>query len=203
MSALAALLLLVAYNMSELKHFFHIIRVAPVNDVAILLVCYGLTVGIDMVYGVYYGVLLAALLFMRRMIRLTRTRLLSASSPALPRPAPEGVLVYSIAGPLFFGAAQKAMSALRTVSDTARVVILRMEQVPDMDATGLVALESTLKHLEKQKVLTVLSGVQRQPRRLLRTAKIREQFKGLRIRSEITDALDIAAEHVNGTARPT
>jgi hypothetical protein len=66
----------------------------------------------------------------------------------------------------------------------------------------LVALESALQHLERQKVLTILSGVQWQPRRLLTPAKIREQFKALRIRSEINDALDLAGEHVNGSARP-
>lgn len=65
-----------------------------------------------------------------------------------------------------------------------------------------MALESTLKHLKRQKVLTVRSQVQPQPRRLLRTDKIREQFKGLPIRSEIIDALDVAQEHVNGAARP-
>jgi hypothetical protein len=71
-----------------------------------------------------------------------------------------------------------------------------MDQVPDMDATGLVALESALKHLEKQKILTILSGVQRQPRLLLRKAKIREHFSGLRIRSDIHDALALATERV-------
>lgn len=201
MASLAALLMLVAYNMSEIKHFVHILRVAPRNDVAVLLVCYGLTVGIDMVYGVYYGVLLAALLFMRRMIRLTKTRLQAGSSPVLPRSLPDGVLVYHIAGPLFFGAAQRAMDTLRVVSDQTRAVVLRMEQVPDMDATGLVALESALERLERQKIFTILSGVQPQPRRLLRTAHVKERFGGLCIRPEVGAAIELAEAHIARTAK--
>jgi SulP family sulfate permease len=196
MSALAALLMLVAYNMSEVKHFIHILKVAPRSDVAVLLVCYGLTVGIDMVYGVYYGVLLAAVLFMRRMIRLTKTRVLSGAHPTLPRPLPDGVFVYHIGGPLFFGAAQKAMATLRVIADKARVVLLTMDQVPDMDATGLVALESALERLERQKIFVVLTGVQRQPRRLLRTGHVKERFKYLRIRPDLTAAISLAEEHL-------
>ena len=194
MSALAALLLLVAWNMSEAKHFVHIVKVAPKNDVAVLLVCFGLTVVVDMVYGVYYGVLLAALLFMRRMIKLTRMRLFSGAHPGLPQALPEGVFVYHIDGPLFFGAAQKAMETLRVIADKARVVILRMEDVPDMDATGLVALESALDRLERQKISIILSGVQRQPRRLLRDGHVKARFKSLRIRPGIDTAVQLAEE---------
>jgi len=194
MSALAALLLLVAWNMSEAKHFVHIVKVAPRSDVAVLLVCFGLTVVVDMVYGVYYGILVATLLFMRRMIRLTRTRLFSGSHPGRPQAMPDGVFVYHIDGPLFFGAAQKAMETLRVIADKARIVILRMEDVPDMDATGLVALESALDRLERQKISIILSGVQRQPRRLLRDGRVKERFKSLRIRPDLDEALRLAEE---------
>jgi len=196
MAALAGLLMLVAYNMSELKHFRHILKVAPKNDVAVLLVCYGLTVVIDMVYGVYYGVLLAALLFMRRMIRLSKTRILSGSHPELPRTIPDGIFVYTIGGPLFFGAAQKAMETLRVIADKARVVIFRMEAVPDMDATGLVALESALERLERQKIFIILCEVQSQPRKLMRDGHLKERFKTLRIRPDVPAALQLAEEHL-------
>jgi SulP family sulfate permease len=196
MASLAALLLLVAYNMSEIKHFVHILRVAPRNDVAVLLVCYGLTVVVDMVYGVFIGVLLAAMLFMRRMIKLTRTRLLSGAHPDLPRTLPDGIFVYSIAGPLFFGAAQKAMATLRVIADQARVVILRMEAIPDMDATGLVALESALERLERQKIGIILCGVQSQPRRLMRDGHLKERFKTLRIRPDIDAAVKLAEDQL-------
>jgi SulP family sulfate permease len=197
-SALAGLLMLVAYNMSELKHFRHILKVAPRSDVAVLLVCYGMTVVVDMVYGVYYGVLLAALLFMRRMIRLTRTRMVSGSHPELPRAVPDSIFVYNIDGPLFFGAAQKAMATLRVIADQARVVILRLEDVPDMDATGLVALESALERLERQKVAVILCGVQRQPRKLMRDGRLKDRFRSLRIRPDIESALRLAEALVGG-----
>jgi sulfate permease, SulP family len=196
MAALGALLLLVAWNMAELKPFIHILKVAPRNDVAVLLVCFGLTVVVDMVYGVFIGILLAALLFMRRMIRLTKTRILSGSHPELPRAVPEGVFVYHIDGPLFFGAAQKAMGTMNVIADKARVVVLRMEDIPDIDATGLVALESALGQLEKQKVLTILSGVEPQPRKLMRDARIKERFTALRIRPDLMSALESAEKHL-------
>jgi sulfate permease, SulP family len=202
MASLAALLMLVAWNMSELKHFIHIVKVAPRSDVAVLLVCYGLTVIVDMVYGVYYGVLLAALLFMRRMIRLTRTRLFSGSHPELPRAVPDSIFVYHIDGPVFFGAAQKAMGTLSVIADKAKVVILRMEDVPDMDATGLVAFESAVGRLEKEKVLIILTGINAQPRKLLRSASIKEKFKSLRIRPDLESALVLAEKHLAQLAGP-
>lgn len=196
MASLAALLLLVAWNMSEAKHFIHILRVAPRNDVAILLVCYGLTVATDMVISVTTGIVLAALLFMRRMALLTKTRIHEGHHPAVPRGMSEGIFVYDIAGPLFFGAAQKAMATLGVIADKARVVILRMDQVPDMDATGLVALESALERLEHHKCMTIIVGLQRQPRRLLRSGNVKARFTHLRIRPDIHTALSTAEEHL-------
>ncbi|HET9596433.1 MAG TPA: C4-dicarboxylic acid transporter DauA [Anaeromyxobacteraceae bacterium] len=167
MSALAALLLLVAWNMSEAKHFAHTLRVAPRSDVAVLLTCFGLTVGFDMVIGVSVGMVLAAMLFMRRMAAVTQARVLEgAGHPSLP-PIPPGVIVYDISGPLFFGAAQRAMAALGHIADRARAVVLRMDDVQAMDATGLVALESALDRLKVHRVTAVLCGVQAQPRTVL------------------------------------
>src|SRR5262249_49034962 len=132
MASLAALLLLVAWNMSEARFFVHTVRVAPKSDVAVLLTCYVLTVAVDMVVAVSVGVVLAALLFMRRMASVTEARLVETGSHASTGPLPPGVVVYDIDGPLFFGAAQKAMAALRVVDRKARAVILRMEDVPAM-----------------------------------------------------------------------
>ena len=170
---------------------------------AILLVCFGLTVATDMVISVTTGIVLAALLFMRRMALLTKARLHQGSHPAIPRSMPEGVFVYDIAGPLFFGAAQKAMATLGVIADKAKVVILRMEQVPDMDATGLVALESALERLEHHKCLTVIVGLQRQPRRLLRSGQVKARFSRLRIRPDIHTALSTAEEFLQSKAAGT
>ncbi len=198
MASLAALLMLVAWNMSEAKHFTHIVKVAPRNDVAVLLVCFGLTVVTDMVISVTVGFMLAALLFMRRMAQLTRSKVHEGTHPVLPRGMPDGVFVYDIAGPLFFGAAQRAMATLGVIADKARVVILRMDQVPDMDATGLVALESALERLEHYKCMTIIVGVQRQPRRLLRSGQVKTRFLHLRIRPDMATAITTAEEHLAG-----
>ena len=159
MSSLAALLLLVAWNMSEAKHFVHTIRVAPRSDVAVLLTCYGLTVSFDMVVGVSAGVVLAALMFMRRMAEVTEVRVAAGESHAALGPLPPGVAVYDINGPLFFGAAERAMSTLELVAAKTRVVILRMANVSTIDATGLVALESALAELRRHGCMAILSGV--------------------------------------------
>jgi len=195
MTSLAALLLLVAWNMSEAKHFVHTLRVAPKSDVAVLLTCFTLTVGMDMVIGVAVGIALAALLFMRRMAEVTQARWVDGDHPDVPATIPAGVAVYEISGPLFFGAAQKAMSALESTAGHTRVVILLMSGVQALDATGLVALESALAALRGQKRLTILCGVQPQPAALLRKSMLGSR-EGVVFASEASEALALAARHV-------
>ncbi|MBL8878840.1 MAG: C4-dicarboxylic acid transporter DauA [Phycisphaerales bacterium] len=163
MAAMAALLLVVAWNMSEIKHFAHVLRVAPRHDVAVLLICFGLTVVFDMVIAVTVGVVMAALLFIQRMADVSNVELLPQGHPDVPTELPKGVIVYQIAGPLFFGAAHKAAGALKTIDSDVRVVILDMRSVPVIDATGLVNLESVLERLHRGGVFVVIAGVQDQP----------------------------------------
>jgi SulP family sulfate permease len=176
MAALAALLLLVAWNMADVEHFVHTLKAAPKSDVAVLLTCYGLTVSFDMVVGVSAGVVLASFMFMRRMAEVTEGHLSTASSTGgrlgLPGPLPPGVVVYDINGPLFFGAAQKAMGTLGIIGDKTRAVILRLENVPTMDATGLVALESAIEQLEKHGCRAILSGALPQPLALIKKGNL-------------------------------
>jgi SulP family sulfate permease len=170
MASLAALLLVVAYNMSEIKHFKHILRVAPKSDVAVLLTCFGLTVMFDMVKGVSVGIVLAAFLFMRRMADLSTGRVLSSSphEGTSQAPLPEGVLVYEIAGPLFFGAAEQAVRSLETVDKSVRVLVFMMGDVPAMDITGLVALESAVNDLIQNGQRAFFVGVRPQPTAVMR-----------------------------------
>ncbi|HEX3695096.1 MAG TPA: C4-dicarboxylic acid transporter DauA [Polyangia bacterium] len=193
MASLAALLLLVAWNMSEAKHFIHTIRVAPKSDVAVLLTCYTLTVGFDMVIGVSVGMVLASFLFMRRMAEVTQTRLADGTHPDHPGPIPPRVVVYEISGPLFFGAAQKAMAALEIVAGETKAVIILMDDVHVMDATGLVALESGLEPLRKHKCLAILSGVRPQPRALLAKAETGKDG-GVVFCANIKEAFALAAK---------
>ena len=144
MASLAALLLVVAWNMSEARHVLRTLATAPRSDVLVLVSCFALTVLFDMVVAVTAGVLLAALLFMRRMAEVSGVTLVAEPHRILERPLPPDVVLYEIAGPLFFGAAQKAMSALQTVGAGVRTVILDLRSVPALDATGLVNLDSSV-----------------------------------------------------------
>jgi SulP family sulfate permease len=173
MASLAALLLIVAWNMSEVKHFVHALRVAPESDVLVLLTCFLLTVVFDMVVSVTVGVMLAALLFMRRMAEVSGVRLVD-QHPLLTG-LPKDVLVYEVAGPLFFGAAQKAMSALHRTPTVISVVLLDLSAVPAMDATGLVSLEAAVERLRALGVFVVLAGVQPQPLRVLARSDLRRR----------------------------
>jgi SulP family sulfate permease len=192
MTSLAALLLLVAWNMSEIKHCLHTLRVAPKSDVAVLLTCYGLTVGFDMVVGVTVGMVLAAFLFMRRMAEVTQARLVGDAHPDIPGVIPPGVSVYEISGPLFFGAAQKAMAALEIVSGETKAVILLMDEVHAMDTTGLVALESALDSLRKHRCLAVLTGARPQPMSVLRKDRVVDR-DGITFCATAGEALEVAS----------
>lgn len=193
MSALAALLLLVAWNMSEAKHFVHTIKVAPRSDVAVLLTCFGLTVFTDMVIGVGVGLGLAAMLFMGRMAEVTDASLVEAADTPLPGPVPVGVVVYRVRGPLFFGAAQKAMGALGSIATDARVVVFWLDQVPAMDATGLVALESAIGRLRAGGLSAVLHGLRPQPRSVVERAGLLAQ-PGVVTTSDPAEALRVAGQ---------
>lgn len=193
MASLAALLLIVAWNMSDVRHFGEILRHAPRADVVVLLVCYGLTVAFDMVIAVSVGVVLAAFLFMRRMVEVTEARMAGAGEKAAGEPVPEGVMVYEVAGPLFFGAAQKAMAALDDISRRPRTLVLRLDAVPAIDATGLVALESALKRLSAHGTAIVLSGLQPQPAKAIARAQLPERIPALVIGTDLRGALREAA----------
>jgi SulP family sulfate permease len=157
MAALAALLIIVARNMSEAHHFVRLTRIAPKYDVIVMLVCFGLTVVFDMVIAVTVGVVLAALLFMRRMSTLTTVDLETRTDKGVS--VPKGIRLYEIAGPLFFGAAKTAMELLHTVGGEDHTCIIDMQHVPVIDATGLVALESTVARLERSHVKVIFAGL--------------------------------------------
>jgi SulP family sulfate permease len=197
MAALAALLLVVARNMAEVRHFLHIVRVAPRSDMLVLLACFSLTVLFDMVVAVSVGVVLAALLFMRRMSEITAAKL--DTGTMTKHDVPKDILLYEIAGPLFFGAAQRAMEVVAEVSNTqtARAVILYLGQVPVIDATGLVALETALDKLKRSGRKVILVGLQQQPAEVLARAGIVREPGHLAFSPDIDTALSLAIVHTS------
>ncbi len=205
MASLAALLLVVAWNMGEFKHVLRVLRVAPRDDVLVLLTCFSLTVLFDMVVSVSVGVVLAALLFMERMAESSTSDLISHGHPDFEKGLPRSIVIYEVAGPLFFGAAQKAMSTLRTLRKNVRVVVLDLRAVPVMDATGLVNLESAVERLREAGIFVILGGLQRQPREAMEHAGWEDVPGSLVLCGSNREAIDLARRRLaelEGPAAP-
>jgi len=154
--ALAAILFVVAWNMSEARHFLFMLKRAPRADVAILLITFLLTVFSDLVIAVNIGVILAMLHFMRRMASSVEVH--ADEGPELDvelrgrglAELPPGVLVYSIEGPLFFGAVETFERALAQTHTDPKVLIIRLRRVPFMDITGLQTLQEVIEDLQRR-----------------------------------------------------
>ena len=172
MAAMAALLLMVAWNMSEAPHVLHTLRIAPRSDVLVLLTCLTLTVLFDMVLAVGVGLLLAAGLFIKRMSDLTDTTALPEHFHQALANLPKQVMAYSIRGPLFFGAAEKALSVLRRLNPDVRVVMVEISAVPMLDMTALAALENLLHDYQQQGIGLILVGTSAPLRLKLRRAGV-------------------------------
>jgi SulP family sulfate permease len=176
LATLAALLMMVAWNMSEIDHFRYLLR-APKSDIAVLLTTFGLTVFTDLTIAVGVGMVLASMLFMKRMAEVSNvsaiTRELANGDADLGemkdpnaiawRHVPPGVEVYEIDGPFFFGVADRLQDTLRGLENPPKVFILRMRRVPAIDATGLHALEEFYKKCRAQGTTLLLAGVHAQP----------------------------------------
>jgi SulP family sulfate permease len=161
--SLAAILFVIAWNMSDAKHFVHLARTAPRADKAILLITFALTVFADLVVAVNVGVILSMLQFLRRMastveVREENEHTLRAELAArgLAR-LPSNVMVYSIDGPFFFGAVESLDRALRRNNLYPASIVIRLGRVPFMDATGIQTLQDVIRNLEKRNVRVLLS----------------------------------------------
>jgi SulP family sulfate permease len=163
LAALAAILFVVAWNMSEARHFVRMVRRAPLADVVILLVTFALTVFVDLVVAVNIGVILATLHFLRRMASSVEVQEQTAEQlheefGHRGLKLPPGVLVYRVEGPFFFGAVENFERALASTHTDPDVVILRLRWVPFIDITGLQTLEEVVRDLQRRKVRVMLTG---------------------------------------------
>lgn len=162
LASLAAILFVVAYNMSEIKHFLHTVARAPRADVAILLVTFALTVFADLVVAVSIGVILAFMQFLRRMADTVDVQSLNAEDLKYDlkdlglTKLPRDVLVYEIDGPFFFGAVENFESVLKQTRSDPRVLIVRLHRVPFIDSTGLQAMDEVVQALQKRGVRVML-----------------------------------------------
>lgn len=185
LTALAAVLLIVAYNMSEWREFVALFK-SPKSDILVLLLTFLLTVFFDLTLAIEVGIVVAALLFMKRMADVSdvKVRNMDAGeessenvegedSEQLPKTKIfENVLIYEINGPFFFGAADKFLDVLGEVGDKTEILIIKLKHVPAMDATALHAFERMIKLCKKKKIRVLLTGLQDQPRQALEKAKI-------------------------------
>ncbi|MCW8905794.1 MAG: C4-dicarboxylic acid transporter DauA [Sedimenticola sp.] len=193
MASMAALLLIVAWNMSEARHFIRTLKIAPRDDILTLLTCFLLTVLFDMTIAVGVGMGLAAMLFIRRSIRLTEyTRLESDRLSELALPSQ--ISIYDINGPLFFGSAQKALKNITAITPEVRVVILDMSEVTLVDMSAIVAMESIVANLAANNVGLVISNLQPRIILKLRRAGVRTRPGHIRFARDLNEAINKAKQ---------
>jgi SulP family sulfate permease len=162
--ALSAILFVVAYNMSEMHRFAHLVRTAPKADIVVLLITFLLTIFTDLVAAVNIGVMLAALLFMKRMSEAVNIKQQTVEELVQETGdehflLPENVAVYSMDGPFFFGVTERLMAALEDAHTHADILVLRMKNVPIIDASGLQAFEELIKNCNRNHTRLILSEI--------------------------------------------
>lgn len=172
MPAIAAILFMVAYNMSEWRKFVKLCKTAPKSDIIVLVTTFVLTVVFDLVVAIEVGILMAAILFMKRMSDVTEVEGWKyvddeddADSLSL-REVPKNTVVYEVSGPLFFGAADKILKI--TLDDKINCLVLRMRSVSAIDATAMHNMEQLYSHCEKKNIKLVFSHVNEQPMNVMR-----------------------------------
>lgn len=165
LSAMAALLLMVAWNMSEAHKVINLLRHAPKDDIVVMLMCMSLTVLFDMVIAISVGIVLASLLFMRRIARMTHLAPVNVE-------VPDDVLVLRVIGPLFFAAAEGLFNDLETRIAGKRIVVLKWDAVPVLDAGGTDAFQRFVNKLPEGCELRV-SNLEFQPLRTLARAGVK------------------------------
>ncbi len=203
MAALAAILIVVAYNMSEWRSFMALLK-SPASDIIVLVTTFLLTVIVDLTVAIEIGMVLAVFLFMRRMSEVTNVEVVkrefreedeSADPMSIDKKLiPDGVVVYEINGPFFFGATAKFQDALRDSGTRPDILIIRMRNVPAIDATGLHTLEQVYHASKKQGTEVIFSGVHTQPLVVFTQSGFFDRVGENNFYGNIDDALERARE---------
>lgn len=201
LAALAGILMVVAYNMSEWHLFVKLLR-SPKSDITVLVVTFLLTVLVDLTIAIQAGVVLAAFLFMRRMAEVTQvsyvTKMMNDEeeqddpNSLKQRTIPAGVEVFEVNGPFFFGAADKFKYTLSLVQKKPKVLILRLRSVLSLDATALRALEDVYGRTRREGTVLLLSGVHAQPLIVMERSGFLDQVGEKNVMENIDAALDRA-----------
>ncbi len=203
LAALAALLVVVAWNMAEIESFRHLMS-GPVGDRVVLLLTFLLTVVFDLTVAIEVGIVLAAFLFMHRMSEVvameSNVSMIEEDRADADRPVepdqraqlPPGVEAFQISGPLFFAVANRLDDVLDLYPKPPQVFILRMRYVPLIDASGVAALSQMIARCRRQGTKVILSGLREQPRRILAQMHVVEDGDALRFARDFAQALELA-----------
>jgi len=203
LAALAAVLLVVAWNMAELESFKHLLQ-GPIGDRVVLLLTFALTVMFDLTVAIEVGLVLAAFLFMHRMSEVVAMKsdvalieedsddFAGASAPNQRAQLPEGVEAFQVSGPLFFAVANRLDDVLNQFPRPPRVFILRLRLVPLIDASGVTALRQLLKRTSHAGTRVILSGLREQPLAILTQMGLVPDGVRLRFAANFAEALELA-----------
>ena len=205
MPTIAAILFMVAYNMSEWREFAELIKTSPKSDIIVLLATFFLTVIFDLVVAIEVGMVMAAFLFMKRMSDVTDIAGWKYAvgdedddpDSTLLKVVPEGTRVYEINGPMFFGASDKFMKI--DVDKSINCVILRMRSVSAIDATALHSFQKVYEKCKKNDIILVLSHLNEQPKQVMEKAGFTELIGSENMCAHIDDAIERAKEIIKET----
>lgn len=199
MPTIAAILFMVAYNMCGWRVFAHVVKTSPKSDITVMVLTFVLTVVFDLVVAIEFGMILACLLFMKRMSDVTTVEgwKYIGEVPEDPdaidlREVPSNTLVYEISGPLFFGAADKLLEI--NTDKSHNCLILRMRSVNAIDATAIHSIEQLYETCREQKITLILSHVNEQPEKVLRKSGLYEKIGEQNVCHHIDEALERAAK---------
>lgn len=205
LASLAAVLIVVAWNMAEIDSFKHLMH-GPVGDRAVLLVTFALTVMFDLTIAIEVGLVLAAFLFMHRMSEVVAMKshtlmpdeeVDDLESPRMPSQraiVPRGVEVYQVSGPLFFAVANRLDEVLDQFPATPPAFILRLGLVPLIDASGVTALRQLVRRCRQRGTRVILSGLQQQPLSILAQMQLQPDGKYLQFAENFDEAVRLAGE---------
>ncbi len=202
---LASILIIVSYNMFEWREFRAQLKM-PKSDVLVLLTTFILTILFDLTIAIEIGMIMSAFLFMNRMANVANIGMISrefdesretddkGENSTQSKVVPEGVIIYEVNGPFFFGAASKFKETLRTVDKRSAVLILRLRNVPAIDSTGIATIEDIFEECKKKDSVLILSGIHAQPLFAAEKAGLISKIGDDNVRGNIDDALNRARE---------
>ncbi len=196
MASMSALLLMVAWNMSETKHFIRTLKIAPRDDVIALLTCFLLTIIFDMTIAVAVGMSLSAVLFINRSISLTQVSAIDLEKETQLN-FPKETIIYEINGPLFFGSAQKALRSITDISLEIKIVVLDMTKVSMLDMSAIIAMESIIKNCTDNQLTLIISNLQPRMILKLRRAGLHGKHQNIYFARSLTESLEISKKIAN------